>query len=731
MNGCMSFIIEALVFSEEVFLLALYTGACAGLLALAVLAVNVFFRRWFSARQMGLLWGLVLLRLLVPFAPASPVSLQNLLPAEQSEPDAPRDLTLQAPNDAELPRGYSAAPRPGLDSETDLAREAAPMATAPPNAIVWLEDRLPLIWLTGAAATLVWTMLAHWGLCRRLKCLTPCDDQRICGLWEACCRQAGVRRNLRIAMFEGLQRPAVAGLFRPQLLLPDDADALDDRQLRMIMLHELAHVRRWHVAANWALALIRAIHWWNPVFWLAASRFHSLREQSCDAFAIQRLEGRPTRDYSELLLMLAQRPMALPRWRIDLSASLLGFWSPVFRKHSLHNRLKALKSAGAPRSRWHAAAVAGLIGAAALGGFTDASEPEPPPPDSEWRLGTDRHWGRQSAAIEGDPGPEMTRVYNIEQALRRIAAAEKAADSGHAQLEWHVVDLVERLERRGFTHPPMISPSGRAEPSTPKHRRPARERVTVNGGELTVQAPLHVHAELARNLQAWERSGLGQTCLETRFITAEQDITTAQGISWQYVEAFSGESQEELPAGSDNGMPVVRAKAIVDDYLPITVARLNADEAAALVRVVQYERTANILQAPKVTLFNGQQTMVFDCTQTPFVIGIRDGATGVPEPKIVVIDEGIKLTLRTIQSRDAARVQLEGRIELSEINEVRTASTTLRNQPTAIQLPRVKRCRIDINSEVEDGQSLLIGCIPGYERKKFFYVLLTATNLKP
>lgn len=366
--------------------------------------------------------------------------------------------------------------------------------------------------------------------------------------------------------------------------------------------------------------------------------------------------------------------------------------------------------------------------------------PEPPPqPGSEWLLGTDlrssrgadRHWGRRSATIEGDPGPEITRVYNIEQALRRIAAAEEAADSGPAPLEWHVVDLVERLERRGFLSTLMIPPSGRAEPSTPKHRRPARERVTVNGGELTVQAPLHVHAELARNLQAWERSGLGQTCLETRFITAEQDITTAQGISWQYVEAFSGESQEELPAGSDNGMPVVRAKAIVDDYLPITVARLNADEAAALVRVVQYERTANILQAPKVTLFNGQQTMVFDCTQTPFVIGIRDGATGVPEPKIVVIDEGIKLTLRTIQSRDAARVQLEGRIELSEINEVRTASTTLRNQPTAIQLPRVKRCRIDINSEVEDGQSLLIGCIPGYERKKFFYVLLTATNLKP
>jgi type II secretory pathway component GspD/PulD (secretin) len=247
---------------------------------------------------------------------------------------------------------------------------------------------------------------------------------------------------------------------------------------------------------------------------------------------------------------------------------------------------------------------------------------------------------------------------------------------------------------------------------------------------MTVTTSPKAHAELVRNLKAWEQSGLGQTSLQTRFISAEQDIASAIGISWRYLEAFSDERDEELPAHGKHGMPVVRAQAVVDDYLPIAVAELNARQAAALVQAVQSEQHASILQAPKVTIFNGQRATILDCTQTPFVVGVQDSDAGVQEPKIAVIEEGIKLTFRAIQSSDATKVQLEGRVELSEISGLRTASTLLRNKPTTIQIPRVKRCRIDVSSEIQDGNSLLIGCIPAYEQRKFFYILLTARNLE-
>src|SRR5438128_1605126 len=85
MNGCMSLIALAWAWSADAFMLAIYAGAWAGLLATVVLVINFFFRRWLSARQMGLLWGVVLLRLLIPVAPSSSFSLQSLLPSSQTE----------------------------------------------------------------------------------------------------------------------------------------------------------------------------------------------------------------------------------------------------------------------------------------------------------------------------------------------------------------------------------------------------------------------------------------------------------------------------------------------------------------------------------------------------------------------------------------------------------------------------------------------------------------------
>jgi hypothetical protein len=169
------------------------------------------------------------------------------------------------------------------------------------------------------------------------------------------------------------------------------------------------------------------------------------------------------------------------------------------------------------------------------------------------------------------------------------------------------------------------------------------------------------------------------------------------------------------------------------------VASLREEQTAALLQADQ--EAVQFIHAPKVTLINGQRATVLDRTQTPFVVGIRDEESpivlGIPDekagtgqPKIVVIDEGTKLTLRAVLSPDAVSVRLDVNVELSQISDVETVSTMFRGESKTIQIPRVKRCRIDVASQVPDGQSLLIGCIPSYEQKEFFYVLLTVRNLR-
>ncbi len=77
--------------------------------------------------------------------------------------------------------------------------------------------------------------------------------------------------------------PALAGIFRPTLLMPAGLGArLTDDELRFIFCHELTHARRRDLLINWMLALIVVAHWFNPIAWLVARRIRAERELACD-----------------------------------------------------------------------------------------------------------------------------------------------------------------------------------------------------------------------------------------------------------------------------------------------------------------------------------------------------------------------------------------------------------------------------------------------------------------
>ncbi len=79
MNGFMEWADAGYEWAEWGLGAAIGAGVSAALLAVVALVVNVSCRRWISARQMGWLWAFVLVRLLIPEAPASPCSLQSVL----------------------------------------------------------------------------------------------------------------------------------------------------------------------------------------------------------------------------------------------------------------------------------------------------------------------------------------------------------------------------------------------------------------------------------------------------------------------------------------------------------------------------------------------------------------------------------------------------------------------------------------------------------------------------
>jgi len=387
MNGFMPLIELTSGYLRAAFLLVIHAALWGALLVAVPLLLNLLFRRWLTARQLVFVWGIVLLRLLLPVAPSSAFSLQNLARLmDRMQANAVRihdDGTqeelgpLTGSELAALGPSSETGIRVGMDIvKVPTARELAEGELEFTTAETPLFTMLSGAWLTIAVAYLLWTVVIYRLFVRKLAQYPPCEDGRIHRLWKECCERAGTRRQVPIVMTSGdLRQPAVLGVFRPKLLLPGEVQDLRDDELRMIMLHELGHLRYRDVATNWLLAILRAFYWWNPVCWLATARIQSLQEQACDAFAIQRMPGGTTREYGELLLSLAAGSRG-PGGRLSPPASILGLFPMIFRKRAMANRIRALRSAGNSPARLQLIAVAVIVLLFAGIALTDARSPE-------------------------------------------------------------------------------------------------------------------------------------------------------------------------------------------------------------------------------------------------------------------------------------------------------------------------------------------------------------------
>jgi bla regulator protein blaR1 len=536
------------------------------------------------------------------------------------------------------------------------------------------------------------------------------------------------------------------GVWRVKLLLPMDAADLTDDQLRMIMLHELAHIRRRDVAANWLLVAVRAAQWWNPVYWLASSRFNSLREQACDAFVLQRLAGQSSRNYGELLLALAERAPVPARWTVLLPVPILGFFLSSFRRRAITVRLCAISHAAIRPSRIQTFAIGFATLLLAFTGLTDA-KPEAATVNQsfnsvdEWmRRGATKSKIPKTPVFPGvfvsadtlghDPWQEeeshVTRVYDLEQVLRRIAGEDHTLEYARNELQATL----------GPSTPQNPAPSLLLANPKQQGSQPA-PHYEWEGNMLTLTASKTAHDDLQQKLQAWSQSDLSQISIEARFLSINQEVVSKASIPWRYLAPGSDNSDNVLLRHQSSSQSTFQAAAQMEESVPIVYSLLNPRQTKSLVHAVLGNRRAKILQAPKITLFNGQQAIVSDVSQRPFVVGVRELAAGVYEPQTAVIDEGTKITLRPVLSADHSRVHLIGRLEFTRVGETRTASiespATTNEEPVSVQVPNVKRLRIDIATELEDGHSLLLGSpheVAVIQNSQHLYILLTPRLLE-
>ncbi len=162
-----------------------------------------------------------------------------------------------------------------------------------------------IIWLAGAAlilARLIVGTASAWWVVRRAE--TVNDDMWL-NLANHLALRVGLTRPVALLKSKGVTMPLTCGVIRSAILLPADADDWPDERRHVVLLHELAHVKRRDCLTQMLAQVACAIYWFNPLTWTAARQLRMERERACDDQVLD--AGTKASDYADHLLDIARR----------------------------------------------------------------------------------------------------------------------------------------------------------------------------------------------------------------------------------------------------------------------------------------------------------------------------------------------------------------------------------------------------------------------------------------
>jgi parallel beta-helix repeat protein len=215
-----------------------------------------------------------------------------------SEPEHPTDLDL--PGTSVI---HGAEPQRVNDPDRDAAVTRNPASWSPHP----LVTALPWLWVVGAPLTFTWSILGLAGAERLRNLSNPVTDPTLSALFQRLLDSTRIPRTVALLLCERVASPVVVGILRPAILLPPAlASGLSAQQLEMLLLHELAHVRRWDNLVNLLQRLLEALLFFQPAVWLVSRWVREEREHCCDDSALRRARAASPDTYADALLAVVR-----------------------------------------------------------------------------------------------------------------------------------------------------------------------------------------------------------------------------------------------------------------------------------------------------------------------------------------------------------------------------------------------------------------------------------------
>ncbi len=302
----------------------------ATVLMLAAVAATALLRRS-SAALRHRVWSLTFaaLLLLPGLSAALPEWRLAVLPAQIEEQAAPEANLIEAPQGVQHPIIHPTRNTFGAQAAFEAPASAelmppaiaeaapAPLENATPSeerpGFFQTAPRLPVLatlWLLGAGAAVSPVLIGSARVLVLRRRARPIADGGWAALLDELRARLGLVRRVDLLETDATVMPMTWGLLRPVVLLPSASHNWTAQMRRIVLLHELAHVKRYDVGFQLLARFATALYWFHPLAWYALRRIRIERELACDDCVVH--AGERASDYAAELLAVARNYRPIP-----------------------------------------------------------------------------------------------------------------------------------------------------------------------------------------------------------------------------------------------------------------------------------------------------------------------------------------------------------------------------------------------------------------------------------
>jgi len=253
----------------------------------------VLFRPW-TKKHFGYLWHyyIWLTVLLVMLLPVRFPLAQTMLDGPETDADTAMEFSLpmERENKGQAKENGEQKGEEQRQEKGQVTQEA--VRKVPPRFENW--NVFEALWLVGAGGAALLLVGRYIGLVWKVHRKS----------YVISCPQVSdyTKRNVTVRKSACFSSPFLLGILRPTLVLPDVA--LNENHLRNVLRHEITHLQRGDLFYKWLAALVRCIHWFNPVSYYVLGQIGVECEIACDLSVVSNMDGEGKHRYVDTILFL-------------------------------------------------------------------------------------------------------------------------------------------------------------------------------------------------------------------------------------------------------------------------------------------------------------------------------------------------------------------------------------------------------------------------------------------